>query len=59
MASLLLTPLGDFVRLVPGLSEKIASAFAEGVGLTLTGGAIVFVIVAIPMIILAGRRKTI
>ena len=59
LASLLLTPLGDFVRLVPGLSEKIASAFAEGVGLSLTGGAIVFVVVAIPMMILAGRRKMI
>jgi len=58
LASLLITPLADVIRLIPGLTDKIASAFAEGVGLALTSGAVLFLIVAIPTLILVGRRKT-
>ena len=58
LASLLITPLADFIRLVPGLSDKIAAAFAEGVGIALSSGAIAFLVVAVPLLFLVGRRKT-
>lgn len=59
IANLLVTPLGDLIKLIPGLSDEIAEIFAAGVGIGLTYGAIIFVAIAIPTsFILVGRRKT-
>ena len=59
LASILMTPLADLIRIFPGLSNQIADAFGEGVSYGLTVGAIVFVVIAIPTtLLLVGREKT-
>jgi len=58
LASMLLTPVGDLIRLLPGLTEDISIIYGEGIGIGFTYGAIIFVIIAIPTaLLLIGRRK--
>lgn len=49
LANLLITPLGDALRLLPGISDDIATYFAEGVGEAMIYGAVAFPLVAIPV----------
>ena len=59
LANLLVTPLGDALTLLPGISTDIATYFAEGVGVALIYGTIAFVVVAVPVaLLLVGREKT-
>lgn len=59
LASMLLTPLGDVVRLIPGLTDDIADIFAQGVGMGFMYGSIIFVIISVPTaLLLVGREKT-
>jgi len=60
IANMLVTPMSELIKAIPGLTDQIATYFAEGVGVGFTYGAIAFVIVAIPTIIfLVGREKLI
>ncbi len=59
LANLLVTPLGDLVRMLPGLTNEIAIFFSEGVGVGFTYGAVIFIVVAVPVsLLLVGRGKT-
>ncbi len=59
LANLLITPLKELLKLLPGLTDRIASVYAEGMAEALMYGAIIFVVVAITtIVILVGRRKT-
>lgn len=57
LANLLITPLGDAIRLLPGLTDEIAEVFAEGVGYAFTLGAIAFVVIGLPVALLLLRRE--
>ena len=58
LANMLITPLGDLIRLLPGITDDIAVYFAEGVGQALVIGSISFVAVAVPVaLLLVGREK--
>ena len=57
IANLLVTPLNDFIRAIPGLTDEIATFFAEGVGVGFTYGAIAFVVVAVPVALLLVRGE--
>ena len=60
LANMMLTPLGDLVRLLPGLTDEISDIFAEGVGIGFTYAAIAFVVIGLPAaLLLVGRRKMI
>lgn len=60
IANMLVTPLSDLLKAIPGLTDQIATYFAEGVGVGFTYGAIAFVIIAVPTVIfLVGREKLI
>ena len=59
LANLLVTPLKDVIMALPGLSDQIATIFAEGVGRGLSIGAVAFVVIAVPVsLLLIGRKKT-
>jgi hypothetical protein len=59
LANLLITPMKELLKLLPGLTDKIATVYAQGMGEALVYGAIIFVAAAIPTIVLlVGRRKT-
>lgn len=59
LASLLVTPLADLIKIFPGLTDQIAEVFGEGISYGLTVGAIVFVVIALPVtFLLVGRNKT-
>lgn len=59
LANLLITPMKELLKLLPGLTDAIADIYAEGMAQALVLGAIIFVAVAIPTAaILVGRRKT-
>jgi MFS family permease len=59
LANLLITPLGNLLKLLPGLTDEIASVYAEGMGIALVYGAVIFVVISIPVsLLLVGRRKT-
>lgn len=58
LANMLMTPFGDALRLIPGITNDISTYFAEGVGVALIAGAVIFVVVAVPTsILLVGREK--
>ena len=58
LANLLITPLQDVIKMIPGLSEKIAQVFSDGVAQGFTITAVVFVVVSVPVsLLLVGRRK--
>ena len=59
IANLLITPLGDAIRLLPGLTDEIATVFAEGVANGFIYGAVIFAVIGIPVsLLLYGREKT-
>ncbi len=59
LANLLITPLKELLKLLPGLTDEIARVYAEGMGQALMLGAIIFVAATVPTAaILVGRRKT-
>ena len=59
LANLLITPMKELLKLLPGLTDQIAKVYAQGMGEALVYGAIIFVATAIPTIVLlVGRRKT-
>ncbi len=56
---ILVTPLADVLKVIPGLTARIADVFAEGVANGCAVLGILFAVVAIPVsVILVGRRKT-
>lgn len=58
LANLLITPLQDVIKMIPGLSEKIAQVFSDAVAQGFTITAVVFVVVSVPVsLMLVGRRK--
>jgi len=59
LANLLITPLGDALRLIPGISDEIAKYFAEGVGEAMIFGAVAFPLVAIPVAFLLIKKERI
>ena len=59
LANLLITPLSDALKLLPGLTHDIAAVFAEGVAVGFTYGAVVIVAIGFPVaLLLVGRSKT-
>ena len=59
LANLLITPLKELLKLLPGLTDVIATIYAEGMADALVLGAILFVAVGLPTaLVLVGRRKT-
>ena len=56
LANLLVTPLADFIKIIPGLTDEIATVFADGVGYAFTFTAIAFVAIALPFSLLLFRR---
>ncbi len=57
IANLLMTPLGEFIKLLPGLTSEIASVFAKGVGNGFIYGAVAFAIVGTMVSLLLFRRE--
>ncbi len=58
LANLLITPLRDVIKMIPGLTDQIATVFSEGVGSGFTIGAILFVIIAVPAALLVRKVRT-
>ena len=57
IANLLITPLGEAIKLLPGLTSEIASVFAKGVGNGFIYGAVIFAIVGTAVSLLLFRRE--
>lgn len=59
LANMLVTPLREFILMIPGLNMDIATIFADGAALALVAGAAIFAIIAIPTaLLLVGKEKT-
>ena len=59
LANLLITPMKELLKLLPGLTDQIAKVYADGMAQALLYGSAIFVVVAIPTaLVLVGRRKT-
>jgi hypothetical protein len=56
LASILITPLNDALKMLPGLTHDIAAVFAEGVAEGFTIGAIAFAVVGLVAALMLFRR---
>jgi len=56
LASLLITPLNDAIKLLPGLTRDIATVFAEGVAEGFMYGSVIFAAIGVAVALLLVRR---